>query len=243
MDIVSRIESSLQGVRTSWSVLVFALGFTAACLLPSAVGKDALRVPPAYPDKLHVSNGCQLSTVRYLAQFRSEYPGEKGEVLVISLPDTDRNHAVALITWHGQLWCRDEYLGVFPLECPAEPRPPLKSLADRAESQLRRLAARLIHRNGTPNARPCEGPMSRDQRLAEVVRARLILPFHSTLFWIRNAGLEIPVIFFRLTSDRIAVYDPPNGTCVARCASLDDPKVVSQVAEMLGYAVEGIRTG
>jgi hypothetical protein len=221
---------------------VFALGLAAASLLPSAIGKDAFPDPPAHPDKIHVSNGCQLSTVRYLAQFKSEYPGETGEVLEISLPEADRNHAVALISWHGQLWCRDEYFGVFPLECAAEPRPRPEALADRAESMLRRQAARLIHRDGARTVHPSEGPMSPDQRLAEVIRARLIIPFRSTLFWIRDGGHEIPVIFFRLTSDWIAVYDPPNGTCLARCESLDVPAVVSRVAEKLGYAVDGIRT-
>jgi hypothetical protein len=219
---------------------MLVMGLAAALSLPSATGKDA---PPSYPDKVHVPNGCQLSTVRYLAQFSSEYPEERGEVLEISLPEADRNHAVALITWHGKLWCRDEYFGVFPLDCPAETMPRMETLAGRAETLLRHLATRLTHKTGVRNASFSRGPMSREQRLAEVVRAGAIIPFRSTLFWIQNGGEEIPVVFFRPSNDRIAVYDPLNGTCLARCASLDDPKVVSQVAAKLGYSVDGIRTG
>ncbi len=222
---------------------MLVVGLAAALILPPAFGKGAMSAPPIYPDKVHVPNGCQLSTVRYLAQFRSDNPGERGEVLEISMPEADRNHAVALITWRGKLWCRDEYFGVFPLECPAEQMPRLETLADRAETLLRQLAARLIHKDRARSAFFSRGPMSRDQRLAEVVRAAQIIPFRSTLFWIQNRDQEIPVIFFRLTNDRVAVYDPLNGTCLARCGSLDDPMVVSQVAVRLGYAVDGIRTG
>jgi hypothetical protein len=165
-------------------------------LLPSATGKDAMSAPPCYPDKIHVSNGCHLSTVRYLAQFKSDYPDEQGEVLEISLPDACRNHSVALVTWHGRLWCRDEYVGVFPLECRAEPRPKPEVLVEWTEYLFRQQAARLIQRDGAANTHFTRGPMSKEQRLAEVARAEQIIPFRTTVFWIRCKNQEIPVIFF-----------------------------------------------
>lgn len=221
--------------------LALALAFAGTCLLQSVSGDETRPVPPAYPDEIHVPNGCQLSTIRYLARFRSDYPDERGEILPVCMPNTNRDHAVALITWHGQLWCRDEYFAVFPLEWRAESRPSTGELVRRTEALLRQHAARLIHRIGAPEAQIAWERMSARQRLATVVQAARIIPFPTTLFWIRSGAREIPVVFFRPTGQHIAVYDPWNGTCFGECACRDDAKVVLQVANRLGYVVDGIR--
>lgn len=223
--------------------LALAMAFAATCLLQSVAGEEIRPVPPAYPDKIHVPNGCQLSTVRYLAQFNSDHPDERGEILSLRMPNTNRDHAVALVTWHGQLWCRDEYFGVFPLEWRAEPRPAVGELVKRTEALLRQQAARRIHRIGAPEAQIAWERMSARQRLAAVVQAARIIPFPTTLFWIRSGDREIPVVFFRPMGQHIAVYDPSNGTCLAECACCNDAKVVRQVATRLGYVVEGIHAG
>ena len=223
--------------------LSLVVALTTAYLLASATGRCALPDPPSYPDEIHVLNGCRLSTARYLERFRDAFPDEHGEVLNIRMPDAGQNHAVALVTWHGQLWCRDEYFGVFPLECSVEARPRRPELADRAEDLLARQAARLIHKEGAPRMRLAREPISAGQLLQEVALAVRIIPFPTTLFWIRSGDLEVPLIFFRPTSERVAVYDPLHGTCLAKCACHDDAKVVSQIAAELGYSVDAIRTG
>lgn len=223
--------------------LALAIAFAATCVLQSASGKDTGPSPPCYPDRIHVPNGCELSAVRYLAQFRFDHPGERGEILSICMPNITRNHAVAVITWHGQFWCRDEYFGVFPLECRAEPRPATGELVKRTETLLRQQAARQIHQVGAPEVQIAWERMSARQRLAAVVQAARIIPFPTTLFWIRSGDREFPVVFFRPMTQYIAVYDPLNGTCLAKCACRDDAKVVLQVVTRLGYVVDGIHNG
>ncbi len=240
---MNRFDIRLHEIRRAHLCgLMLAIALTEIFLLPSVTGEDALSGPPCYPDSVHVLNGCHLSTIRYLAQFKSEYPSERGDVLVISTSDADRNHAVALITWHGQLWCRDEYFGVFSLDS-LEPRPNSEVLVDRIENILRERAAQSGHKGGGPNTHLARGSISKDQRLVEVVRAKQIVPFCTTLFWIRSKNQEIPMLFFRPASQRIAVYDPLHGTCIASCECHDDSRIVSYVAVKFGYSVDGVRSG
>ena len=242
MGIVNIIGTSLGKIRHARiGGLILVVAFALSYLPPPALGMTS-QDPPSYPDKVHVSNGCHLSTARFLAQFQSANPGEQGEILELCLPNADRTHAVALITWRGQLWCRDEYFGVFSLECRAEPKLEHKELAARAETLLRQQAYRLIHEEGAPKGYLARESMSADQRLAEVALAARIIPHPTTLFWIQCKNQEIPVLFFRLTSQRIAVYDPMHGTCLASCACRDDSKIVSYVAAKLGYSVDGVRS-
>ena len=206
-------------------------------------GSSAL-TPPSYPDAAHVPNGCHLSAIRYLSRYLSDFPGERGEPLVINMVNADRSrkmHTMALISWHGQAWCRDEYFGAFALGCPLVARPNLARLSARAEACYQEHARMLIHMAGMTQRREASEDLSSEDRFHEVTQAAWIIPFPTTIFWVRSGREEFPVAFFRPGGRQVAVYDPMNGTSVAKCSILDDAKVVSLVAARLGYRSDGVR--
>jgi len=226
------------------SSLATALVIIAALANPAARAASSPLSPPSYPDAAHVSNGCHLSTIRYLARYLSEFPGERGEPLVINMLNADRSrkmHTVALISWQGHAWCRDEYFGVFALGCPLEARPNLDRLSARAEACYQEHARKLIHMAGMPQRREASENLSSEDRFHEVTQAARIIPFPTTIFWVRSGREEFPVAFFRPGGRQVAVYDPLNGTSLAECSILDDAKVVSLVAARLGYRSDGVR--
>ena len=157
---------------------VLALVITTALTAPFALAADipadtatAPSAPPSYPDDSHVFNGCHLSTIRYLARYLSQYPGERGEPLVINLRNADgaiRTHTIALISWQGQSWGRDEYFGVFALRCPFEAQPNFKRLISRAESRLEQHAQMLVRAEGMPLRPEAPERLSSEQRIREV---------------------------------------------------------------------------
>lgn len=205
---------------------------------------SALAAPPAYPDPDHVLNGCHLSTLRFLHRFLADFPAEHGESLVVSMRNangTTQAHTIALISWQGQSWCRDEYYGVFALNCPAESPPDLERLSARAERKLEDHAQRMV-RLGQAVARS-EPPalLSAGQNLRDVTVAAKLIPYGTKIFWVRAGSRELPMAFFRPDGKRIAVYDPAHGTSTAECASPDDAKIVQLVAARLGYRVDSVR--
>jgi len=204
----------------------------------------ALLAPPAYPDSAHVLNGCALSTLRFLTQYLSDFPAERGETLVVTMRNADGSiqpHTIALISWQGQAWCRDEYYGVFPLDCTAESQPNLDRLSARAERNLEKHAQMMV-RTGQAAART-EPPaqLSAEQNLRDVTTAARLIPYATKIFWVRSGNRELPMAFFRPDGRRIAVYDPVHGTSTAECASTDDAKIVLLVASRLGYRAESVR--
>jgi len=217
---------------------------TAPAARATASAPEGSVTPPSYPDSAHVLNGCRLSTLRFLARFLSEFPHEHGEPLAITMRNADGSrsgHTLALFSWQGQAWCRDEYYGVFTLDCPFEAQPNLNRLVARAEKRLEKHAQMLI-RTAQATARP-EPPahLSAEENLRDVTTAARIIPYATTIFWLRCDNREIPVAFFRPAGQEIAVYDPVHGTSSAECSCRDDAKVVSAVAAQLGYRVNGVR--
>lgn len=200
--------------------------------------------PPSYPDRAHVSNGCHLSTITYLARLKEQYPAESGEPLVIQVVNYDgsvTSHTIALLTWEGQMWCRDEYFGVFRLGCKVDARPSHDRLVAKAETMLKQHEQKMMREGGVT---PCPVPpskMSAEQRTMEVRAMTQFIPFSTTVYWVHSGKCEVPLAFFRPAPGQVAVYDPQHGTCLGECSVKDDAKIVAAVAAKLGYQAAGLR--
>jgi hypothetical protein len=200
--------------------------------------------PPHYGLKQHVVNGCHLSTIAFLARYRADFPSEQGEPVVLSLRNVGgvrKLHTVALISWRGAWWCRDEYFGVMPVGCMVEPKPDIARVTLRLQAVLERKAREFMGSRGVE--KPVEAPaeLSPEQRLREVEVATAIIPFASRIYWVGEGRSAIPVVFFRPGANQIAVYEPVHGTCIAESGLRDDAKVVSLVASRLGYDARMVR--
>lgn len=219
--------------------------FFAVVLVASAAAgradSPAPLAPPHYPDSTHIFNGCHLSAMAYLAHFRAEFPAEHGRPLVVQMMNADgriRSHTMALVSWRGEWWVRDEYFGVFPLECAATETNPAR-LTARTERCYARHVATVAH----DAVRPPEPParFSAEQRAHDVTAAAAKLPVAHTVYWIKDGAREIPVVFFRPTPGVVAVYDPVRGTGMTTCNGGNDAKITALVAASFGYRVEDIR--
>jgi len=235
------MNASLPATFPSLRSLLAALVFAAAG--SSQAAGPAVSAPPHFPDAVHVFNGCHLSTLAYLNRFTAEYPAEGGQPVVVQMRNADgtvRAHTMALVTWAGAWWIRDEYFGVFPLDQRVKGATDLAALTLRAERLYARHAQAAL-RAGT--ARPPEPPkqFSAAQRARDVAAAATLIPVAHILFWVTDGAREIPVLFFRPAPGVVAVYDPVHGTGVVECASRDDAKITTLIAGKLGYRVAGIR--
>ena len=224
--------------------LQFALAFCSALFAPVAQAGARREAPPAFADSAHVSNGCHLSSITFLAKFLGQFPGERGEPLVIQMINSDgvrRPHTVAVLTWQGQTWCRDEYFGVFVVDCSVAAQSDKARLVAKVQTALERHAAELIRTAGMSLRPAPPAKMSAEQRAAEVTTMATIIPFPTTIYWVRSGSREVPLAFFRPNAREIAVYDPQHGTCLAKCPSRDDAKIVALAAAQLGYHVDAVR--
>jgi hypothetical protein len=154
---------------------------------------------------------------------------------------TRRMHTMALISWRGQAWCRDEFFGVFALGCRYEAQQNPDRLAALAERSYNSQARKVIRVSGTPSRPGPAEDLTPEQRLRDVSLATQIIPYPSTIYWVRSGREEFPLAFFRPSNRQIAVYDPLNGTSLAECSVSDDARVVSAVAAKLGYRSGGVR--
>jgi hypothetical protein len=196
--------------------------------------------PPVFPDVAHVANGCYVSAVIYLAKFSAVFPAERGEPAAFVLPNADGSnqpHTLALISWRGEWWARDEYFGVVPLGCssaaPWSPR--LAQL--RADAGFRR-RAEFLRRQAADVRRetaPAQGGLTPEWRLAEILSAQRLLPFPSEIHWRPGDRSPIPFLYFHLAGDSFAVYDPAKGTASALSPVRDGAALVAAVAERMGY--------
>ena len=220
-----------------------SLTFTLAVLAAPAASAATLSAPPADPDATHVLNGCHLSSLRFLNRFLADYPAEHGQTLVVTMRNADGSvqaHTIALVSWQGQAWCRDEYYGVFSLDCAAEARPNLDRLSARAERKLERHAQLMVRTGQAAARREHPAQLSAEDNLRDVTTATTIIPYATTIYWVRCGHHEIPMAFFRPAANRIAVYDPVHGTSTANCSCPDDAKVVQLVAARLGYRADRV---
>ena len=187
-----------------------ALAIAAAVAVPAAradpLPDDSVTLPgpPSYPEDTHVFNGCHLSTIRYLARYLSEFPGESGMPLLIKMRNADgpkRMHTLALVSWKGQAWCRDEYFGVFALGCPYEAQPNLKRLVSKAEILLERHAQTMVRTSGKPLRPNAPEQMSPEQRIRAVKAAVGIIDVYKRQAYsnIKEAVSKQGVIFVNST--------------------------------------------
>lgn len=194
--------------------------------------------PPAFADDAHVSNGCHISTLAYVARFAAEFPGERAEPLIVEMPNADgarRPHTLALVSWRGELWGRDEHFGVFPLKLSATANVKPERVATRAAAALERNARADARNPGYRRAPVAIGSVDSNKLRHEAELAARLLPVPATVYWVTTGGREYPLVFFRPDGRSIAVYDPHRGTCMAETASRDDAGIVAAVAGRLGY--------
>jgi hypothetical protein len=197
--------------------------------------------PPVYQDSDHVSQGCYISTVVYLAKFLAAFPGEFGSPVTIHPKPYPTPHTIALVTWRNEWWLRDEFLGVIRLNLPVTTLEVTAHVTNHAEATLERRALHLSQnvraRIASFGARNGGGV----DAFREISQAAKLLPFTSELFRIESRGQKIPLLFFRPRPGYIAVYNPVFGTATAETEVTSSIKVVELVAERLGYPVASVR--
>ncbi len=218
-----------------------AFMFTAALLSPAARATTAPATPPDFPDTTHVREGCYISSVAYLARFAAEFPGEFGAPCSVHPRIYPRRHTVALLTWAGEWWLRDEFAGVMRLNLPVASREITETVRRRAEVTLDRRVRGL---SASERARILSLGLHGNRAVdaaREVALAAQLLPFASAVYHVESNGREIPVLFFRPSPGCIALYDPQFGTATAETDCPSDSALVELVAQRLGYRVTCVR--
>jgi hypothetical protein len=216
-------------------VITTVLGSASLCSAKTA--KES--APPIYLDCAHFHNGCHISAVTYLARFAADFPEERGQPVIAALRNASgviRPHTVALVTWRGEWWCRDEFYGVFPIHCAASGEPDLQNLPRYLQAHASFVARHHRVKPFTEGA-----TLSFEQRLRDATDAAEALPIPNTIFWVHQDGVEVPVVFFRPGQGIVAIYDPAHGTAVAECTLTEDVRVAAAIAVRLGYRADGIR--
>jgi hypothetical protein len=211
-------------------------------ILPAA-GTSTFARPPSYREARPVVNGCHISTLVFTARYRTEFPDERCEAARIELRDhggVGINHSIALMTWRGEWWCRDDLLGVARLGVSVTAGEDVVQLANRAERILDRVEERLARSRRLRGAPFGDNP-SIPARLREISAAAALLGSPSRIFWVQAGGREIPVLLYRPAAGEIAVYEPTLGSCLGTIDERNDARVVRLVAERLGYVVAEVR--
>lgn len=213
-----------------------------AALVPAlAAAPDA---PPAYADGRYLVNGCHISTEAYLARFTREFPAERGEILTFmrrNVAGVPVSHTVALVTWAGKWWVRDDTAGVVGLGRPTT-ETNRKELAAAAERALDRTGPGgrrgRRERPGWLNSGDVE--LSPARRMREVEAAAGMAPWPSLIFVVRTDRGDVPVLFFRRSEREVGVYEPTFGSCLAETGIGDAAAIVKLAVEGLGRTVEGV---
>ena len=197
--------------------------------------------PPNFPDLIHVANGCYVSSFVYLARFRAAYPAERAETVAIVLPNADgsfKPHTVAIVSWHGKWWARDEFYGLADLRSPSSRPWDLATVTSRVDAVCRDRYARQSaagHRR-QPDRAPAEAAEAIRWRVEHILTARQLLPVPSEIVWLRSGDQTLPLLFFRTSEGGgFAVYDPSIGTAQAVGEVRDVGRMVAAVAERMGY--------
>ena len=224
--------------------LWLAVGLIGTSMIQGYAASEAPDAPPRYPDSVHVANGCHISSVAYLARFAAEFPAERGEPIVLVVPTLGgekRPHTIAVITWQGWWWGRDEYYGVFPLGVRSKSTKTVDRLNRPAAAAYVRFSRQRCQQAAYHRENPEARLLSTIELAHQVSTAAGLLPCQSTTFWITDGDREYPLVFFRPAKDWIAVYDPQHGTCVGECSAKDDAKIVAAIAAKFGYHLENLR--
>jgi len=199
--------------------------------------------PPNFPDMVHVANGCFISSFVYLARFHAAYPAERTDTAAIVLPNADgsfKPHTVAIVSWGGTWWARDEFYGLADLRTPSSRPLNLAGVASRLDGIFRARAARQLaagHRR-EPDRAPAGAEGTR-WRLEQIQAAQQLLPVESEIIWYRSQGEALPFLFFRTSNQgSFAIYDPAIGSAQAVAEEKDAHRIVAAVAVRLGYPAD-----
>lgn len=202
---------------------------------------DAAATPPAFPDAGHVPNGCYLSTTAYLTRFAAEFPAERAVPVAMSPRGFGGRHTVALLTWRGEWWVRDEYFGVLALNRTVAGNPDPAALTRWAALLLAKYAVTEV-KAGRRDYAPTAPETLPARELAALVRAAAAaLPRASEILWVHGGGEAVPFLFFRPSAGVIAVYNPLHGTATAETELTDGGTVVGLIAAKFGYPVAAVR--
>lgn len=196
--------------------------------------------PPAYRDTAHVPVGCYISTFTFLAKFLADHPQEQGRPLTVNLPSFGGPHTIALVSWQGRWWGRDEYSGVFDLRWAVAATHDMVQLRKAAEYHLGKLSAWHYRIGKIKLAGRAPDEIADGARWEAVRTAARLLPLGSQIFRVGCRGREIPLLFFQPAVGVIAVYDPATGTATAECERRSIPTIVTMVASRLGYSVVAV---
>ena len=197
-------------------------------------------IPPDYPDQHHVTNGCYISAHGYIAKFKTAFPEEQAEPLTI-LPRRGglrKPHTVALISWRGRWWLRDENFGIKSVRLPVSPSITPERIADRVAGICGQDLMTLVQVNSGSSHVASE--FSLEQRLSDVHAAAAIIRGEAEVYLVHSGATRIPMLYFPLRPGVVAVYDPQYGTALATCNTTDGLKIVPLVAQTLGYLVTSI---
>jgi hypothetical protein len=207
----------------------------------AASAPPASSSPPCFPDELHVINGCFISTLAYVARFRAAFPAERAQPLAVEPKAFRGMHTITVLSWQGSWWGRDEYFGVFPLGRRVDKYPDPGQLVHRAEVVLDAHVRDELDAGRATWEPPPPRTLPTAERARLVAQAAALLPEPSEMFWVRCQREEIPVLFFRLSTGLICVYEPLTGTAQAESATTHPERLVRAFAVQLGYQVLEVR--
>jgi hypothetical protein len=236
-----RLGAGEAPVHHAPSLLTLALTIATIIPLHASPADSAPASPPDYPDSIHVAWGCYISTAAYLAKFAANHPGEFGAPFTAFLGVIQRHHTAALVTWRGEWWLRDEFLGVMRLGLPVAGHGVTDRVTRRAETTLAREAAKLPPALRARIAAVDHRGNSGFNAAHDVAQAAALLPFPAEVYWVTCGDGEIPLLFFRPGPGAIAVYDPHHGTATAETDTTRPAVIVQLVAQRLGYRVTSVR--
>jgi hypothetical protein len=203
---------------------------------------DGAVIPPDFPDDQHVINGCYISTMAYIAKLKTSFPAERAEPLTIFPRHGGvrrKPHTLALFTWRGQWWIRDEFFGLKSVRLPVKPAITPERVAVRVAGMCEKDSLWLLAQ-GKVQPLGAAAELSLEQKLAAVIFAASVLPYDTELYWVRCKTSRTPMLFFRPHRGAIAVYDPQHGTALAESNTADGRKIVPLVAQKLGYVVDAV---
>ncbi len=226
--------------RSSLLRRAFALLMFTFLVLARSSATTAPSAPPAFADAVHVMNGCYISATVYLARFHAEFPAEEGMPLEVHPRNYEMAHTIALVTWEGSWWVRDEYFGVFALGCRASECRGTEELQKRASLVVEKYTRAQV-KSGAVDANLVRRQLADAERPGEIDAAARLLADGGERFIVESGGKRIAFIFFRPSAGCIALYNPAIGTATARCASSARAAlVVSSLAGRLGYKVDAV---
>lgn len=239
---IASLSRRTAALRRLLPVLGFML--TATTLLPNSARAEAgaASAPPDFPDTTHVPEGCYISTAVYLTKFRAAFPGELAAPVSVRVKHYLGPHTVALVSWSGRWWLRDEFMGVIALDAAVNAGAVSETLRAKAEATLDRRTRLLSKRTRERLTDFGDRIVAARNETRDVATAAMLLPCDSERFWVRCGDREVPMLFFRPAAGVVAVYSPVHGTATAETTITSSRRVVELVARELGYNVSGLRS-